>query len=344
MFNFKMLRQQRQISWVVLDLVMVALVLLNLGFIVFDTLFGIEVVGGFFAEATPAFHAFYRDEIHAHFLFYDLIFIAIFLAEFLFQWVMAVRRQAYPRWYFYPFIHWYDLVGCIPVGSFRLLRLLRLVSLVVRLQKMGVIDLTDSRPYQFFVFYYNAFIDEVSDKVQLRVLDDIKREFKDENPIAREILTEVVQPRREVLVEYISRRVGSIAERSYDKHREELRAYVESVVAEAVVANRDISNLEKVPFLGRPIVSTLEQAINDIVYDVFRQVVSDVSQSNNNRVVDEIVNVVFDLVLEEHPDLGDESRDMVTDAIELIKERIRVQHWKDSLRRRDAHDAAGSPG
>ena len=53
---------------------------------------------------------------------------------------MAIRKQTYPRWYFYPFLHWYDLLGCIPIGSFRMLRLLRLISLTIRLQKMGIID------------------------------------------------------------------------------------------------------------------------------------------------------------------------------------------------------------
>ena len=335
-FDREKLRQQRQTSWLVLDLFMVALVVVNLAFIIFDTLFGTAVVQGFFAAAMPAFHDFYLQRIHVNFLFYDLIFISIFLAEFALQWVVAVRKRSYPRWYFFPFMRWYDLVGCIPVGSLRLLRLLRLVSLVVRLQKMGIIDLTETRIYEFFAFYYNAFVDEVSDRVQLRVLDDVKREFESENPIAREIITEVVAPRREMLVEELSRRIGFIAERSHEKHREEIRDYVESVVADAVTANRDIRTLKKVPLLGHRAVSTLEQAINDIVYGVFERVMADISQAENNRVVDEIINVVFDVIVEDHPELGDAGTRMATDAIELIKERIRVQHWKESLRAQGA--------
>ncbi|MFN2335307.1 MAG: hypothetical protein ABR550_12900, partial [Wenzhouxiangellaceae bacterium] len=161
--NREKLRSSSQTSWLVLDLFMVLLVVVNLVFILFDTLYGTSAFRGLLDGSLPAFSAFYNEQIHAHFLYWDLIFIAIFISEFCFQWVVAVRKRTYARWYFYPFLHWYDLLGTIPIGSFRLLRFLRLISLIIRLQKMGIIDLTNTRIYQFFKFYFEAFIDEVSD-------------------------------------------------------------------------------------------------------------------------------------------------------------------------------------
>lgn len=330
------LKDSSQTSWLALDLFMVALVIANLSFILFDTLYGTAAIRALLDEWTPGFSSFYAEQVHEHFLFYDLIFVSIFLAEFAFQWVVAVRRQTYPRWYFYPFIHWYDLLGCIPIGSFRMLRLLRVVSMLVRLQRMGIIDLTDTRIYQFFLFYYNAFIDEVSDRVTIRALDDVQRELEEEAPITREIITKVIAPQREKLVEHLSRRIGHIAQQSYDRHQEEIRDYVDSVIAESVQANAGIRNLDRVPVIGRAVVKQLRQSINDIVAEVVDRTVRDISAAENNRLVDESVTVIIDAILEEHPELGDLGTRMSIEALELIKERVRVQHWKESLRRRKA--------
>lgn len=333
-FDRNKLQQTRQTSWLVLDLFMVALVSINLIFIVFDSLYATVAMQQLLDGISPAFNAFYDERVHQHFLYYDLVFVAIFLAEFCFQWWMSVRKRIYPRWYFYPFMRWYDLVGCIPIGSLRMLRLLRIVSLMVRLQKMGVIDMTDTRIYRFFEFYFNAFIDEVSDRVMIRTLDDVRREVEDETPITRQVITQVIAPQRELLVEHLSRRIGLIAQNSYQQHQDTIREYVDSVISEAVRANSGIRNIERVPMLGRAVVSQLQQSINDIVYEVFDRTVRDVSAAENNRLVDESVSVIIDAILDDHPELGDIGTKMTVEAIELIKERVRVQHWKDQLRRR----------
>ncbi len=334
-FDRRKLRATRQTSWLVLDLLMVALVSINLAFIIFDTLYATAAMQQVLDALAPAFGDFYGERVHEHFLYYDLVFVAIFLAEFCFQWVMSIRKGIYPRWYFYPFMRWYDLVGCIPIGSLRMLRLLRIVSLMIRLQKMGVIDMTDTRIYRFFEFYFNAFIDEVSDRVMIRTLDDVRREVEDETPITRQVITEVIAPQREKLVEHLSRRIGLIAQRSYNQHQDTIREYVDSVISDAVRANAGIRNLERVPMLGRAVVSQLQQSINDIVYEVFDRTVSDISAAENNRLVDESVSVIIDAILDDHPELGDIGTRMTVEAIDIIKERVRVQHWKEQLRRRN---------
>lgn len=332
MIDREKLRQNRQTTWFILDVLMIVLVVINLGWILFDTLYMTAPMQAMIEALSPAFNQFYEQRVHERFWFYDLIFVTIFLTEFVFQWIMAMMRRTYARWYFYPFAHWYDLLGCIPISSFRMLRLLRLFSLVYRLQKMGLIDLTRTRVYKFIEFYFNAFIDEVSDRVVIRVLDDIKHELTHDNPVAREIMTEVIAPRRQELVAHLSKRLGDIGERHYDQNREVIRNYLETLVTEAVHNNRQVGALGRIPVLGRAVVNTLEQSINEIVYQVFDQVIRDFSSADNNRLVDEIVDVLFDVVLEQQPELDNVGTMMTVDAIELIKKRVRVQAWKQALR------------
>jgi hypothetical protein len=330
-FDRKKLRETRQTSWLVLDLAMVFLVVVNLVFIIFDTMYAAPATQGVLESIAPAFNAFYGERVHAHFIFYDLVFVTIFLVEFCFQWAMAVKKRLYARWYFYPFLRWYDLIGLIPIGSLRLLRLLRVVSLLVRLQKMGVIDLTETRPYRFVEFYFKVFVDEVSDRVIIRTLDDIKHELEGHTPVTRQIVTEVIAPQREALVGHLSRRIGLIAGESYQANQDSIRQYVESVVAEAVTADAGIRKLERVPVLGQAMVNTLRQSINDIVYQIFDRTVRDLSAAEDNRVVDEAVTAIIDAILEDHPELGDIGTRIALETIELIKQRVRVQQWKEAL-------------
>jgi hypothetical protein len=339
-FDRRKLRETRQVPWLILDLAMVLLVIVNLAFIVFDTLYGTNAFRSLLDELAPAFSSYYGTQVHPDFLLYDLYFIAIFVAVFVFEWIVAVRHGTYPRWYFFPFMRWYDVISFIPVGSLRLLRLLRLVSLLLRLHKRGIIDLTDSRVYRFFEFYFNVFIDEVTDRVIIRTLDDVRREIQDERPIARQIIAEVIAPQRELLTEHLSRRIGAIAQQSYDKHKGTLREYVDAVIAEAVDADRGIQSLQRVPVLGRTVTQTLRQSINDIVYQVFDRVIRDASAAERNRLVDEAVRVLIDAILEAHPELGDLGTRMTLDALELIKERVRVQHWKERLEQREQFAAS----
>ncbi|MEZ5021997.1 MAG: hypothetical protein R2728_01825 [Chitinophagales bacterium] len=75
------------------------------------------------------------------FLYYDLVFVGIFVLELSVRWTIAIFRNTYAKWFFYPFIHWYDVLGCIPLSSFRALRLLRVFSMFYRLNRLGIIDM-----------------------------------------------------------------------------------------------------------------------------------------------------------------------------------------------------------
>jgi len=69
----------------------------------------------------------------SHFWKIDLPFLILFWIEFMVRWALAIRRHTYARWYFFPIFYWYDLLSLIPVTTLRPLRLLRVVSIYMRL-------------------------------------------------------------------------------------------------------------------------------------------------------------------------------------------------------------------
>ncbi|MFW6348090.1 MAG: hypothetical protein ACOC2C_05725, partial [Cyclonatronaceae bacterium] len=274
-------------SYIAGDFFMLLLLVLNLLFLTFDWLFLSEWFRNSVEYLSPAFHEFYARQIHPDFITYDLIFISIFLSEFFVRWALSVRRKEFEYWYYFPFVHWYDLVGCIPIGGFRFFRLLRIVTIVVRLQSMGYIDLKASGPYRFVMYYFNVFVEEITDQVTLKILGNVRAELDEGTPVIDRIVADVLRPRQAELTDWISIRLRLAASKGYAMHEEDIRAYVKQRINEAVEKNQELHNLEAIPVMGRMVVKQIEGAISDIVYNVLNGIIRDLGSSKNREFIDD---------------------------------------------------------
>jgi len=149
--NRENLRNSHETPWLILDLVMLGILFVNLTWLIFDALYATDFVYGLLGTYFPAFLSAY-DPVHNNFLLVDLVFIAIFFSEFCFRWVVAIVRKEHLRWYFFPFLHWYDIIGLIPTGPTRLFRFLRIFSILHRLHKFEIIDLNQTAVFRFLRF------------------------------------------------------------------------------------------------------------------------------------------------------------------------------------------------
>ncbi|PKM21308.1 MAG: hypothetical protein CVV10_10030, partial [Gammaproteobacteria bacterium HGW-Gammaproteobacteria-14] len=208
------------------DLLMIALVIINLALILFDWAFSAAPIQQGLGQLAPAFTAFYADTIHADFIFWDMLFVSIYLTEFSIRWIVAIARSTYHRWFFYPFVHWYDLLGCIPVGGFRWLRILRVISVLYRLQRAGIIDLRDTWLGLTVLKYYRILVEEVSDRVVLNVLNGVQREVRSGTPLVHRIESEVLAPRRHELVDFVATRLVSMISETHREWRDDLGGYL----------------------------------------------------------------------------------------------------------------------
>ncbi len=337
--------EQREDTFLLgLDVLMVVLIILNLGFLAFDGLFRLLWVQEQLYALVPQFHDFYQSRIHANFILIDLVFVSIFVAELLFQWIRAIINKRYRRWYYYPFIHWYDVLGCIPVASFRFLRILRAVAMVHRLQKLGIIDITNTGPYQFVSHYVGILVEELTDQVTLRILDNVEREVHRGGPVAERIVDEAISPRRDALARWLSQRVHMVLAQTYQHYQEDVRAYVEDVIEDAIKKNKEIKRLEQIPVVGRQVSTTLERAVSDIVYRVMTRTIEDVTSVETNVVISKVTYSSTEALLELNNDaLTAAIKEIVAESLQMIREHVAIRRWKfenvrDAYKQRK-HDA-----
>jgi len=329
--NTENLKKSHQLIWFVIDFTMLGLLIINLAFIIFDSLYAIEVVRDGLTAISPTITDAYRP-IHRNFIVYDLIFVGIFLTEFTVRWGYAVKARVYDRWYFYPFIHWYDIVGCIPVGSFRFLRILRVISIVYRLHQYKVIDVTQTRIYQFFNFYYDAFMEELSDRIVIKVLSGAQDEIRKGSPLFERIQNDILFPRREMISDWLSQRVAEAAQEGYVPNRGALRSYLENRVDNALKQNLELSRLKYLPVVGPTIQETLEECVGDIVAHVIHQILEDLASASNHAFIEDIVNVFLPSPDENGEEIRNEALiSLVTEILEAVKTQVGVKHWRENL-------------
>lgn len=309
------------------DLLMLVVLFANLGLFILEALYNWAPSTALAQQLVPTIHGLYGQVFHAHFQFWDLAFVSVFLSEFILQWALAVRERRWSRWYAYPVMHWYDLLGCIPIGALRLLRVLRVIGLVLRLQRLGLIDVTGWRLWKLVRRLYEILMEELSDRVVVNVLGGVQREIRSGGLMEREIAQRVLVPRKAALVKSLAHTLERIAAERYAAHKTQLDELLREIVHAAVEQNRELGRIERIPMLGDYISQSIEHAIHDISSKVIAEGVARLAAPELEQLLGDLVDSLLaapTATAQEGPDAVAEA---VIEFLELLKERVSVKGW-----------------
>ncbi|MCQ2036498.1 MULTISPECIES: ion transporter [Stutzerimonas stutzeri subgroup] len=316
-------RDQLHAAW---EAFIVLLVCINLSLILFDSLFALQPVSAVLADLVPELHARYQQSVHANFQYIDLGFVAIFVLDVLLGWTVALFERRYARWYYYPFAHWYDVLGCIPLAGLRWLRVLRVGTLLIRLQRLGLIDMRGWAIYGLFSRYYYLLIEELSDRVMVRLFGRLQQEIGASDDLSRRLLQEVVRPRKQRLLNDISRRLQDMLETGYRDNRGAIEGYVSQLIHQALQNNPEMHNLRRLP-LGNRLASTLDDALSDIAARLLQGAVEGMRGPQFQALAGNLADEFFDawVYQDENTDLALE--ELLVDVIEVLKQQVLDRRW-----------------
>ncbi len=326
--HWRALKGQQDVPFLVLDLVLLLLITGNLLWLLLDAIIMNTGTGLLMARQWPDTMSHYREVLHADLLLYDSFFTFILVAELLLRWGVAIYRRTYHRWFFYPFVHWYDVLGSIPLPAFRILRLLRLISIIYRLQKLRVIDLSESGPFPLFFKYYQILLEELSDRIVVNVLEGVQREVEAGGPFRQRLTDEVLKPRRDIIVPWVANLLTETGAHAYGEHRERLALYLQARTRQAIATHPDLTRItHRVPVLGATLERELQVIVAGLLVQITDDVLSDLGQPGNEAIED-IAGGLFDTLTKSHPEMGEAVSGILMDSLELIKAQVAVQHWK----------------
>lgn len=312
------------------DILMMALLLVNLSLIVFDWLFMTAIVKHLLSNHFPGFYAYYDLHIHQNFLSIDLVFVGIFVIELIVRWGIAIARSTYNRWFFYPIAHWYDVLGCIPIASFRFFRILRVISILYRLQRLSIIDLRKTYLFRLIKKYYQIIMEEISDSVMIKFIEGVQKELMMESAVTDKIIAEVIAPRKGILIDWLSGRIAKAISGTYDEYQDEIHIYLEHLVGQALKGNKELKSLKQVPVVGNFISKSLEKTVTDVALSSVNGLMKDMAGGEHHalfhNITEHTVEGLMTQVEQDH--LSAATRAVLIESLELIKQRIQVQQWK----------------
>jgi len=309
----------------IFDIAMLALISLSLLWLLIDSLLINTGIGILLSQQAPHLVLAYEKNWHPHLKLYDTLFTLFLLFELVIRWGWAIYKQTYHRWFFYPFVHWYDVLACLP--NLQFLRLLRLVSVFYRLHKLGIL-LIGTRLVRFAKKYYSIVLEEISDRIVLNVLDGIQKELKTNNPVASELREKVLNPQKTIITQWFANRIGHFVDISYQKHEQELAIYLNQLTYHAISHNQEWQQLKRrLPFVGGLIEQELNAVVSSLVNDMAQTILKDLSHKDNAALHD-LANAAFDTFTLSDEQLDVAIEKIAIDAIEIIKKQVAVQQWK----------------
>jgi len=332
LFNLKNLKNNNdQLFWFLFDVFMVSLAITNINLIIFDFIFSYDFSYTFFYNIAPKLTEWYNIKIHQNFIFIDLAFVGVFIVEFILRWIIAVINKEYKKWYFFPFARWYDVLGLIPIGSFRFLRVLRIISIITRLQKMKVINLQESSFYPYVSNLYNIIVEEVSDRVVINVLNGVKEEMDAGGDITHEIVAKVIKPNNEKLVNFTLEKIQIISQQILQENQNDLKDYLFLKIKQAVNENDEMKMIKAVPGLGGIIRKQIDHAIADITYKVIAGIIDDIAYENKilNNEINKISLQILETI-ENDTDLENIVKSLSFETIEIIKTQVAKKKWQNN--------------
>ena len=313
------------IGW---DFLILAAVLVNLLLLLFDSLFLLGPINQSIANIAPGFHAFYDEAIHSRFLSIDLVFVGFFIADVLLGWSVAIAERRYHRWFFYPFVHWYDVLGCIPLAGFRWLRILRVFSLINRLHRLGMINVTRWSTYQFAAKYYDILLEELSDRIALRLLGNVQQQIRATDSLTERVVDRVIMPRKVQLIQEITQRLEETVGKSYQRNRTDIMAYINELVSRSLRESPEIQRLRRLP-MGQPAASAMEASLSGIAQRLVDELALSIHSPEFRQLVERTADSGFDTWLTVDEGSHHVTEQVLFDILEMLKEQINRQRWKD---------------
>ncbi len=313
------------------DVLMLVIIIVDLLLIFFD-----KVVMSLFFEKIATWLTFetwlanYKIDIHPVMSTLAGFFTLFLIVELLIRWVRAIYKKTYYRWFFFPFVHWYEVLGCFPM--LRPLRLLRAVVLIKRLHELDVHVIPENW-IKTALFYWHILLEELSDRVILVAVDNFRAQMaqstthhgliqntidKNRAELEKVILSvlrhELVPKLQHNLLENLNDvlviQIGQTVEHSLS-NAPELRKYLRLIPIAGGMIEAQVASIGK--HIGEEITKVVtRQLLSESGLDMLMQnIAKGVSEIDTTR-----------------PELHKLVADIVEDGLNAFEAQIKVQQWK----------------
>ena len=318
------------------DIFMMVLIIINLFCLSANAILMSDFGGWLFDFIhLPELMQFYRNSLRPWVIITESWFTSFLVIELLVRWAIAIIAQHHKRWFFFPFIHWYEILSIIP--QLRFLRLLRAGAIAYNLYQHGYKVIPDAW-YRRAKFYYHMLLEELTSRIVLTVLDGIKRELST-STTHKKLIEDLVAHHRDMFATALA----DILQESLGKELQAQKIMIAENVGDIV--NRAIEDTPELTQLLRliPIVGgRIEQQIQSIGQRLGENITLGLIEpfayghkNEKNLAYLEISNKISQIQFENNTHVEKLVESAVFESLEAIRKQVKVKQWQQILEQHD---------
>lgn len=272
----------------------------------------------------------YHEQHHLSVSAIGGVFTIFWVAELVVRWGIAIFKKTYFRWFFFPFVHWYEVLGCFP--ALRALRLLRAGVIIKRLHRMDI-KVIPERWLKSARFYYHVILEELSDRVILTAIDNFREQIAQSKTHGELVQSAIDKNRAElekVVLELLRQELTpKLKEAFLQKTGQQLSVDVGRAVEQALTDTPELNRyLKLIPIAG----SLIEGQITHVGKRIGENVTTAINAHLfDHKTLDALmVNVAKGVASIDttRPELQELVGTVVDDALNAFEKQIKIQQWK----------------
>lgn len=262
----------------------------------------------------------------------DFYFIDFLIAELLVRWLIAIATRHYARWWFFPFVHWYEVLAIIPM--LRFLRLLRAVVIGYRLYQLGY-QIIPQKWLKSGLFYYDVVMEEITDRVILTTLKQIEKEL-DASQTMHGILHHIVEHHRQLFALALADSLQTTLPPLVQRHQTAVSQFIGQSVAQSIAQTPELHQLLRlIPLVGGRIEQHIQGIAQDLSERLTLQLLSPLQQATTqqdsaNPLITQLSQDISSIALDS-PHLEQLVESLIRESLEGIRQQVKIQQWKVAL-------------
>ncbi|KXO73412.1 preprotein translocase subunit SecA [Acinetobacter venetianus] len=324
--------------FLVYDIFMVFIIVFNL-FCLGMNFFLMSNIGAWFFNTIklPSVLEFYRTHLHPWVIITEAWFIIFLIAELAVRWFLAIVQKHHARWWFFPFIHWYEIIAIIP--HFRFLRLFRAGIIAYRLHELGYKVVPDNLRIKA-LFYYRVVMEELSDRVVITVIDGIRHEL-DTSSSHKKIIHDLVDHHRQLFTITLASMLQESLAVALQQQEPAIKQKVGLIVNQAIEDTPELTQLLRlIPIVGGRIeqqIQSIGQRLGENISAGLIEPFTAGSPQKPNESYQLIAEKVSELNIDNHY-LEELVESVVYESLEAIRKQVKVKQWQQMLEEHDQLD------
>ena len=278
---------------------------------------------------------FYRQDLHPWVGITEGWFTTFLIVELCVRWLIAIILQQHQRWWFFPFIHWYEILAILP--TFRFLRLFRAVAIAYNLYQHGyqVIPLSWYRRAEF---YYNLVMEELTSRIVITVLDGIKRELSTSTS-HHGLIDQLVEQHRVLFAQALTDVLQQNLGQELQQQRHDIAENVGQVVSRAIEDTPELTQLLRlIPIVGGRIEQQIQSIGQRLGENITQGLIEPFSHEKNqqkNLTYAMISDRISKVQIEDNPHVHALVESAVFATIEALRQQVKVKKWQQILQQHD---------